>query len=91
METLLCTEIMSSGVKCATVDPVIHNSKRVISNLLAQQVNSLPECDYFNTIQTEIKPFMRKVVTNWMLEVSNKKICSPSGRLFELTIRWSFN
>ncbi|XP_073999036.1 G1/S-specific cyclin-D2-like [Rhodnius prolixus] len=75
METLLCTEIMSSGVKCATVDPVIHNSKRVISNLLAQQVNSLPECDYFNTIQTEIKPFMRKVVTNWMLEVCEDQHC----------------
>jgi cyclin D2 len=33
--------------------------------------------DYFRYVQTEIKPHMRKIVCDWMLEVCQELCCQP--------------
>lgn len=53
----------------AEVDPTLASDPRVILNLLALERSTMPPCDYFRNIQRDIQPFMRKVVTTWMLEV----------------------
>lgn len=56
----------------AKMDPAMGKDPRIIANLLALERSTMPHCDYFRHIQRDIQPFMRKVVTTWMLEVSNK-------------------
>lgn len=53
----------------AKIDPTMAQDPRVISNLLALERTTMPECEYFRHLQRDIQPFMRKVVTTWMLEV----------------------
>lgn len=55
--------------KCAATDPTMSKDPRVIANLLITERITLPSCDYFVHMQTDIQPFMRKVVATWMLEV----------------------
>ena len=50
-------------------DPRISQDQTVLDNLLALQYSSMPSQDYCSHIQTNIQPFMRQIVTNWMLEV----------------------
>lgn len=53
----------------AEMDPTMARDPRVIVNLLALERSTMPHCDYFRHVQRDIQPFMRKVVTTWMLEV----------------------
>lgn len=54
-------------------DPVIFRDARVIDNLLSDEVMYVPRCNYFEEVQTDIEPYMRKVVTTWMLEVCEEQ------------------
>lgn len=65
---LTCTENLSTTCT-AEADKTIYNDVRVLNNMLNDEVFTTPNCDYFQTVQTDIKPYMRKVVTTWMLEV----------------------
>lgn len=65
---LVCTESMTAS-NFAQADPNIFNDERVIENLLREEMLYVPECNYFEQVQEDIEPFMRKVVTTWMLEV----------------------
>lgn len=69
--TLVCCET-DIGLKSqrAVPDPVLLNDKRVLENLLATEDKYLPHTCYFNCVQTDIQPYMRKMVTEWMAEVS---------------------
>lgn len=69
MMELACIEKMSV-VNIALKDRNIFQDNRVINNLLRDEVLYMPKCDYFKKVQNDIQPFMRKVVTTWMLEVS---------------------
>ncbi|XP_056642350.1 G1/S-specific cyclin-D2-like [Diorhabda sublineata] len=71
---LTCTENFSNAAR-ASRDKVIFNDIRVINNLLNDEMFSIPKCDYFQTIQNDLQPFMRKVVTTWMLEVCEEQMC----------------
>lgn len=53
----------------AAMDPTMATDPRVILNLLSLERATMPQCDYFKHTQRDIQPFMRKVVTTWMLEV----------------------
>ena len=65
---LLCCEA-GENLKRAYLDPVFINDNRVLENLLKVEEYYTISSDYMK-FQTDIKPFMRKVVTQWMREVS---------------------
>lgn len=52
-------------------DRALDRDPRVLMNLMALERAHALHTDYFQNVQTDIQPFMRKVVTTWMLEVSN--------------------
>ncbi|KAL8596517.1 hypothetical protein ACOMHN_022260 [Nucella lapillus] len=66
-DSLICME--SNRVTRAFEDPVLLEDDRVLTNLLEAEEKYVPQSSYFNTVQTDIKPFMRKMVTEWMGEV----------------------
>ncbi|EEB09987.1 G1/S-specific cyclin-D2, putative [Pediculus humanus corporis] len=66
---LFCCERLQPDLRKTEKDPVIFSDFRVINNLLNLEKQYIPSCDYFSNVQTDIKPFMRKIVSTWMLEV----------------------
>jgi cyclin D2 len=66
---LLCAERLAD-CRLAERDRVIFEDMRVLQNLLDLEIVYTPTCNYFGTVQKDIQPFMRKVVSTWMLEVS---------------------
>ena len=74
---LLCTALLKDS--------------RVLDNIIERQssegnCNSEGSGDYFTTVQTEIKPHMRKIVSEWMLEVSEEQQCQPDA--FHLAVNY---
>lgn len=71
---LQCIELPSTAniVNVAKIDKNLYGDLRVVNYLLTDEQSFIPKCNYFEDVQTDIEPFMRKVVTTWMLEVSNK-------------------
>ena len=72
-------------------DPVLIQDKRVLDNLIQRQKqpsNKNPKHpdDYFQHIQSEIKPHMRKIVCDWMLEVTEEQQCQPE--VFHLAVQY---
>ena len=67
---LLCSEVDS--IKRARVDPVLLKDGRVLQNLLATEERYLPSLSYFKCVQTDIQPYMRRMVATWMFEVSGQ-------------------
>lgn len=65
-------------------DPVLVQDSRVLNNLIHRQESF--EMDYFSKIQTEIRPHMRKIVADWMLEVTEEQQCQPE--VFHLAINY---
>ena len=70
---LLCCEV--DCVKRAYEDPVLLQDDRVLQNLLTIEDKYLASANYYKCVQTEIEPFMRKMVSNWMLQVSFRRYC----------------
>lgn len=52
-------------------DRALDRDPRLILNLLTLERAHAIHTDYFQNVQIDIQPFMRKVVTTWMLEVSS--------------------
>lgn len=50
-------------------DPQLLGDRRVLQNLLSQEERYSPRVSYFQCVQREIKPYMRKMLAFWMLEV----------------------
>ncbi|XP_066146356.1 G1/S-specific cyclin-D2 [Euwallacea fornicatus] len=71
---LPCGETSNKVIR-AVKDKAIFRDDRVIKNLLRGETSYVPNCDYFTKVQTDIQPFMRKVVTTWMLEVCEEQMC----------------
>lgn len=65
---LLCIEIESEPR--AYDDLHILDDDRVLRNLLRTEDRYILSSSYFKCIQTELKTYMRKIVSSWMLEVS---------------------
>merc|ERR1712066_403748 len=62
----------------AQVDPTLVEDDRVLLNLLKSEQRYLPKYqNYFKTVQVEVKPHMRKIVSDWMLEVCQELCCPP--------------
>lgn len=67
---LLCAERLAD-CRLAERDRVIFEDMRVLQNLLDLETVYIPTCNYFDTVQKDILPYMRKVVSTWMLEVGD--------------------
>ena len=73
-------------------DPILIQDPRVLNNLIKRQSPSKnpknPEVivDFFQTIQSEVKPHMRKIVCDWMLEVTEEQQCQPD--VFHLAVQY---
>lgn len=42
---------------------------RVLQSLLTIEERFLPQCSYFQRVQKDIQPYMRRMVAGWMHEV----------------------
>lgn len=70
-ELLLCADACPEVMPVAAKDPAIMTDRRVLQQLLGLEMFSVPSSDYFAPSSTsELQPYMRRVVTTWMLEVS---------------------
>ncbi|XP_068097227.1 G1/S-specific cyclin-D1-like [Hyperolius riggenbachi] len=58
----------------AQTDPVLLQNT-VLERLLTTQDRYLPSPTYFQCVQKEIHPYMRKMLTSWMLEVCEDQRC----------------
>ncbi|XP_018016979.1 G1/S-specific cyclin-D3 [Hyalella azteca] len=74
---LTCDEPGLSGLDSphASVDLSLLQDRRVLDNMLRLQSTMLPTDEYLYSPSSDIKPAMRKVVTNWMLEVCDEQRC----------------
>lgn len=69
MEDLFCCEARVDFECRAYADPVLLKDGRVLHNLLSSEERHVLSSSYFDCVQSELKPHMRKIVTEWMLEV----------------------
>jgi hypothetical protein len=69
MEDLFCCEAQVDYECRAYADPVLLKDGRVLHNLLLSEERHVLSSSYFDCVQSELKPHMRKIVTEWMLEV----------------------
>ena len=58
-------------------DPTIFRNDRVLRMLLKREVRLATTSKNYFSLQTELKPQMRKEVASWMLEVCEEEECSP--------------
>ncbi|XP_054719496.1 G1/S-specific cyclin-D2-like [Uloborus diversus] len=70
---LLCCE--SQNLTRAYEDPVLLEDSRVFENLLVLEERYMLSSCYFKCLQTDLKPFMRTVVAEWMQEVCEEERC----------------
>ncbi|XP_060087400.1 G1/S-specific cyclin-D3 isoform X1 [Heteronotia binoei] len=56
-------------------DPHLLGNRRVLQNLLRQEERYSPNVSYFQCVQKEIQPYMRKILAFWMLEVCEEQKC----------------
>jgi len=62
----------------AQVDRTLVADDRVLANMIRHETRYLPSNpDYFRYVQPEIRPHMRKIVSDWMLEVCQELACQP--------------
>lgn len=68
---LLCTESQTvSEDKCFAEDRAIFRDERAVKKLLETESQYMPDADYMARSQSNLQPFMRRVVATWMLDVS---------------------
>uniref|UniRef100_A0A493TRH1 Cyclin-like domain-containing protein n=1 Tax=Anas platyrhynchos platyrhynchos TaxID=8840 RepID=A0A493TRH1_ANAPP len=71
---LLCVEAVPRAPRAGR-DPQLLGDRRVLQNLLSQEERYSPRVSYFQCVQQEIKPYMRKMLAFWMLEVCEEQKC----------------
>ena len=90
--------IVTPSTVRAYSDPHIFNNDRVLHTLLNREVKyttspastapNLP--NYFGTVQTDVKPAMRREVALWMLEVCEEEDCPGQVCRWQLSLAWVF-
>ncbi|XP_071383162.1 G1/S-specific cyclin-D2-like isoform X1 [Centroberyx affinis] len=81
---LLCLE--SDTAVRAQHDPNILCDERVLQSLLTIEDRFLPQCSYFQRVQKDIQPYMRRMVAGWMHEVCEEE--KSDGDVFPLAINY---
>ena len=71
--------LFSSLSVSPTVDPVLTGDPRVLVHMLQEESYTMKQIsDYCSSsVQPELKPHMRKIVTDWMLEVCQDQEAGP--------------
>merc|ERR1712129_638197 len=69
----------------AMVDQVILTDSRVLENMLNEE-SLVTKQDYCSKVQSHVAPHMRKIVTDWMLEVCEDQQCQPE--VFFLSVNY---
>lgn len=73
---LLCCEGTRHAPR-AGPDPRLLGDQRVLQSLLRLEERYVPRASYFQCVQREIKPHMRKMLAYWMLEVPPGRVSPP--------------
>ncbi|KAM9824252.1 G1/S-specific cyclin-D2-like [Neosynchiropus ocellatus] len=81
---LFCLE--SDSQPRAQVDPNLLSDGRVLQSLLTIEERFLPQCSYFQRVQKDIRPYMRRTVAGWMHEVCEE--AKSSEDVFPLAINY---
>lgn len=63
----------------ASFDGAILDDDRLLHNLIMAEEHYLITSSYFKCLQTDLKPGMRDVVANWMLEVTSITTTLPTA------------
>ncbi|XP_037087224.1 G1/S-specific cyclin-D2-like [Pollicipes pollicipes] len=85
--SLLCAEQpMDTSCRMAQNDAVIFRDDRVLESLLRTEHSYMPGACYFQQTQNDIQPYMRKMVTSWMLEVCEEFGCED--QIFPLAVNY---
>ncbi|NXE02347.1 CCND3 protein, partial [Chaetorhynchus papuensis] len=71
---LLCAE-SAPRVPRAGRDPHLLGDRRVLQNLLSLEERYSPRVSYFQCVQRDIQPYMRRMLAFWMLEVCEEQKC----------------
>ncbi|XP_075211577.1 G1/S-specific cyclin-D2-like [Lycorma delicatula] len=83
---LLCCEPVL-GLECkAYNDPNLLNDDRVLKNLLNREERYVTSSSYFQCLQADLTPSMRRIVADWMLEVCEEEKCQEE--VFLLAINY---
>ena len=80
----LCTDFQSDKNELRTQS--LLEDERVLKNLLSLEDYYRIQSNYFLYIQTEIKPWMRKVLASWMLDVCNNQSCADDVFVLAMNI-----
>ncbi|KAL4708770.1 hypothetical protein ACJJTC_011734 [Scirpophaga incertulas] len=75
-----------SDMCIAGPDRALDRDPRVLLNLMTLERTHALHTDYFQNVQIDIQPFMRKVVTTWMLEVCEEQQCEE--QVFPLAVSY---
>ncbi|XP_038213066.1 G1/S-specific cyclin-D2-like [Zerene cesonia] len=67
-------------------DRALDRNPHLLTNLLSLERFHALHTDYFQNVQIDIQPFMRKVVTTWMLEVCEEQQCEE--QVFPLAVSY---
>uniref|UniRef100_A0A8C4RFW2 Cyclin D2 n=1 Tax=Erpetoichthys calabaricus TaxID=27687 RepID=A0A8C4RFW2_ERPCA len=65
----------NSGTLRATIDSSQLEDERTLRNLLAMEEKHPPRLNYFDTVQSDLQPSMRRVLAEWMLQVCEDENC----------------
>lgn len=79
-------EFMNLNLQKASIDVNMLQDDRVLQNLLFTEENYCINTNYFETMQTEIKPWMRQTLASWMLEVCENQDCSEDVLVLAMNI-----
>ncbi|XP_076180463.1 cyclin D isoform X2 [Ptiloglossa arizonensis] len=82
---LLCCETTKTECR-AYADPALLGDDRVLQNLLKTEERYAPSSSYFECVQRDISPLMRKIVAEWMLEVCEEQKCQDE--VFPLSMNY---
>ncbi|KAG5329879.1 CCND2 protein, partial [Acromyrmex charruanus] len=82
---LLCCETTETECR-AYADPALLGDDRVLQNLLQTEERYAPSRSYFECVQRDISPLMRKIVAEWMLEVCEEQKCQDE--VFPLSMNY---
>uniref|UniRef100_A0A8C9KXZ0 Cyclin N-terminal domain-containing protein n=1 Tax=Serinus canaria TaxID=9135 RepID=A0A8C9KXZ0_SERCA len=76
---LLCVESAPRAPRAGR-DPHLLGDRRVLQNLLSLEERYSPRVSYFQCVQRDIQPYMRKMLAFWMLEVPERGGIAPKTR-----------